>query len=154
MLTDFVPQAILFRDGKAIGRLVVPEQRTELLGSSFATAQHVPTAPVGGGGGGAQSAAAGTARKSPSELSQELSRPECSAGDSPQLAGAISPQVQPLQIVHLSFGHWRPASRGKAADRPGSLNIPVDAAFRSAEFRIQVGAFTLYGWRVEGFTAT
>lgn len=118
-----MPQAILFRSGKAIGRLVTPEQRTELLGSSPAAVEHVPAAPASG----AQPAIAGTARDSPTEPSQALSRPQLSAGT-------------PLQMVQLSFGHWRPASRGKAADGPGSLRIPVDSAFQSSDFRIQVCA--------------
>ena len=112
----FVVQAILFRNGKAIGRMVTPELRLEWLGASSAAEQRSPAALAGSG----PSASPGT----DTQLSEALSRHQPNAG-------------APLQMVQMAFGHWLPAAREKT-DSPGSLHIPVDVDFQSSEFRIQV----------------
>ena len=112
-------QAILFRNGKAVGKLVSPELRIESLRSTTATDQPPPI--------DAPPHAADTGPGRSARISQALRSHHNSAGSS-------------IQMVQLAFGMWQPVAGQKAAVAPTSLHIPVDSKFTDADFRIQVAA--------------
>lgn len=110
-------QAIIFRDGKAVGRMVSPELRIERLES--------PRIPDQPSLSPAASPAPDARPSSPSRPSQAPCSHTISAGSA-------------IQMVQLAFGMWLPVAGQKAAVVPDGLRIPVDSKFTDSEFSIQV----------------
>lgn len=114
-------QAILFRNGKAVGRMVSPELSIERLESPTAFEQ--PS----------------ISTSSPASLPASDAGPGSPSRQSVALCNHIFSAELPFQMVQLAFGMWQPVD-GQKSVTPGSLHIPVDSQFTDSEYRIQVDA--------------
>ncbi len=139
-------QAILFQNGRALGRLMSPELRVTPIPEA------VPPAPDPADGNAA-SRYSGEADGEASG-SKACKGASCEGGRSSKAvageaqrdsAGTAACHVDTLLEVHqLVFDRWQPVwTDFKHSSRTVVLNIPVNASWRAADYRLQVGCHVL-----------
>ena len=129
-------QAILFQNGRALGRLVTPQLHV----MHIAAAQPLASQPDAGGADcGALTEAADSARAS-ARAADDMSAASAAGGRQDSDVGSATRDSDTLLEVHqLVFDRWQPVwTDYKHSQRSVVLHIPVNSTWRAANYRLQV----------------
>lgn len=135
-------QAILFQNGRALGRLVSPQLQV----TPIAAAQPVPpqraaadTAAHACGGAVDEEAAGSREGQAPGAEAAACAAASATADGGGGDGGAHCPEDTLLEVHQLVFDRWQPVwTDFKRSRRSVVLHIPVNSAWRTATYRLQV----------------